>query len=93
MGKSIDKVKRKLWQFGYSVKDVRDVPGIGYDLLVDSKHQVKVVEKGGDLESAPKRVIVAIVDGDSIAYHVCKRGTCWEEESPLKAFPKEVNAQ
>lgn len=88
METAVEKVKRKLWQFGYSVKTVAQIPGVDYDLLVDGKYQVKVLEKGADLEAVPRKVIVAIVDGDEIAYQMCQRGKCWEESSPLKAFPK-----
>lgn len=88
MESAVEKVKRKLWQFGYSVKDVRDIPGLQYDLLVDQKHQVKVLEAPADTDSVAKKIAVAIVAGDEITYHVCKGGTCREETSPLKAFPK-----
>lgn len=88
MEKQIDQVKKKLWSFGYSVKDVSGIPGLGYDLLVDNKHQVKVVLKENDFQDISKKVVVAAVSGDDIAYHVCSRGVCREEISPLKAFPK-----
>lgn len=88
MEKEIDQVKRKLWSFGYACKSVADVPGLDYDLLVEGEYQVKVVSKGADLDAIPNRIIVAAVDGDEIRYHICKRGVCREESSPLKAFPK-----
>lgn len=89
MESAVDKVKKKLWQFGYSVKDVRDIPGLGYDLLVDQKHQVKVVENESDREATPKKIVAAQVsETGEITYHVCKSGTCREETSPLRAFPK-----
>jgi hypothetical protein len=88
MENAVDKVKRKLWTFAYSVKDVSDIPGLEYDLLVDQKYQVKVLKAGADFERVPKRIVVAMVDGDEIRYHICRGGKCWEETSPLKAFPK-----
>ncbi len=89
MEKAIDKVKRKLWTFGYSVQEVSGVPGVDYDLLVDGRFQVKVALVGrGDIEAMPKRITIAIVDNDEIRYSVCQSGKCWEEVSPLKAFPK-----
>lgn len=36
-------VKRKLWQFGYSVRDLSGIAQAGFDLLVDGKFEVKVV--------------------------------------------------
>lgn len=88
MESAVEKVKKKLWQFGYSVKDVRDIPGLQYDLLVDQKHQVKVIEDAADKDSIAKLIAVAIVSGEEITYHVCADGVCREETSPLKAFPK-----
>lgn len=88
MENEIDKVKKKLWSYGYNCKDVSDIPGLDYDLIVNGEHQVKVVAKGADLDAVPNRIIVAQVDGDEIRYHLCKRGVCREESSPLKAFPK-----
>lgn len=88
MENQIDKVKRKLWSFGFACKGVSDLPGLDYDLLVEGEHQVKVLTKEGNLESIPNRIIVAVVDGEEIRYHICKRGVCREETSPLKAFPK-----
>lgn len=40
-----EKVKRKLWTFGYRVKDVSEVKGLGCDLIVDEHYQLRVVEK------------------------------------------------
>lgn len=88
METAVEIVKKKLWQFGYSVKEVTDIPGLGYDLLVNQKYQVKVLGPKDDMDSVTKRVTVATVDGDEIKYHVCRGGKCWEESSPLKAFPK-----
>lgn len=88
MENEIDKVKRKLWSFGYACKSVGDVPGLDYDLLVEGEYQVKVIGKDGDLDAIPNRIVVARVDEDDIKYHICKRGVCREESSPLKAFPK-----
>lgn len=36
-------VKKWLWSYGLSVKDVEEIPGVEYDLLVDGKVRVKVV--------------------------------------------------
>lgn len=88
METQIDKVKRKLWSFGYACKGAVGLPGLEYDLVVDNKHPVKIVSKGDDFQDVPKRIIVAEVDGDEIKYHICKGGVCREEDSPLKAFPK-----
>lgn len=89
MENAIDKVKRKLWTFGYSVKEVRGVPGVDYDLLVDGKYKVKVFDGGkGNIEALPRSMVAVIVEGDEIKYNLCKAGRCWEETSPLKAFPK-----
>jgi hypothetical protein len=87
MEEAVDKVKRKLWSFGYACKDVSALPGLGYDLLVENEYQVKVVLKD-DRPTVPIKIVMAIVDGDEISYQVCKRGTCREESSPLKIFPK-----
>lgn len=86
METQIEKVKRKLWSFGFSARGVQDIPGVKYDLLVAGKYPVKVLTKGEPMGTGP--MINAVVDGDSITYHVCKGGTCWVETSPLKAFPK-----
>lgn len=86
MGK-VETVKRKLWQNGYSVKDVSGMPGVGYDLLVDGKYQVRVVEQGEEYKVATK-VIVATCYPDRIEYYVCRGGKCMEETSITKAFPK-----
>lgn len=92
MEEAVDKVKRKLWTFGYSVKEVRGLPGVDYDLLVDSKYQVKVfASKRGNIEAVPRGMVVAIVDGEEVKYNICKNGKCWEESSPLKVFPKVEN--
>lgn len=92
MGKEeIEKVKKKIWSFGYGCKDVTVVPSLGYDLLVTNKntgmeYQVKVVDKNGEFDSVNNKVILALVDGDEISFQICKRGSCREESSPLKAF-------
>ena len=91
MEKAVDKVKRKLWTFGYSVKDVSGANGLQYDLIVDSKYYIKVVKKAEDQESVPKWITVALVTGKKIRYLVCRSGKCWDESSPLKAFPKVDN--
>lgn len=85
MERQIERVKRKLWSFGYSVKDVTGVPGVNYQLLVAGKYPVRVVLKGEPMASG--NTVTAVCDADSITYYVCKRGTCHEETSPLKAFP------
>lgn len=91
MEREIEQVKRKLWQFGYRAREVKNIPGIGYDLLVDDQYQV-IVARASDrnvvLGNQRGRLVVALVDGEKISYHICKRGRCWEEASPLKAFPK-----
>ncbi len=86
MENEIDKVKRKIWSFGFACKGVSDIPGLDYDLIVEGKYPVKVIGKDDDLESVPKKIIAARVDGDEIKYHICSRGVCREETSPLKAF-------
>lgn len=86
----IDRVKRKIWSFGYSCKDVSDIPGLDYHLLVKNESgdefQVRVALKSDPVENIGNKVILAIVDGDNISYQICKRGSCREESSPLKAF-------
>ena len=84
----IEKVKRKLWTFGYSVKDVSASTALGFDLIVDGRHKVKVANKDTDLEAVPREIIVAQIMGDAIVYHKAFRGQQWTETSPLKAFPK-----
>lgn len=88
MEKAIDKVKRKLWTFGYSVQDVSNVPGIGFDLLVDHKYRVKIAKKGDALDSLIGGEVIIAVVGRTIKYNICDKKKCWEEVSPLKAFPK-----
>lgn len=88
MENTIEKVKRKLWSFGYACKGVSKLPGLDYDLLVEGEHRVKVISKGDSRDSIPMTIVVAEVDGDDIKYHICKRGVCREESSPLKAFAK-----
>lgn len=92
MEEAVDKVKRKLWSYGYSAKDVSDVPGLGYDLLVEGRYGVRV-SKGnrGNIEDVPRGVVVAIVDGDEIRYNLCKNGKCWEETSPQSVFQRSKN--
>jgi hypothetical protein len=84
----IEQVKRKLWQRGYSVKEVGDIPGLGYDLLVEGKYRVKVIASEADLESVPKTVICVIVRKSGIQYRVCKDGKCWMDASPLQVLPR-----
>lgn len=87
MEEAIDKVKRKIWSYGYACKDVSNIPGLSYDLYVEEKYQVKVVsKKEPKLEGIPNEVIVAFVDGEKISFQICERGVCIEETSPLKAF-------
>jgi len=81
----IEKVKRKLWSFGFQARGVADIPGVKYDLLVANRYPVRVVAKGEPMGTSA--AVTAVVDGDSITYHVCKGGKCWQETSPLKAFP------
>lgn len=89
MEEAVDKVKRKLWSFGYSAKEVRGLPGVDYDILVESKYQVKVFSsKRGNIEAVSRGMVVAIVDGDEVKFNICKGGKCWEENSPLNVFPK-----
>lgn len=83
----VERVKRKLWTFAFSVKDVSG-SALAFDLIVEGKYQVKVVEGNADIDSIPRSITVARVNGDEITYHRCSRGKCWEETSPLKAFPK-----
>lgn len=40
--KAVTIIKKHLWTFGHSVKDVSDVPWMTYDLLVNKKVRVKV---------------------------------------------------
>lgn len=90
MEREIDKVKRKLWQFGFKAREVKNIPGVDYDLLVADQYPVKVIREEDRLAVLGNQrgtFIVAVVGGDSISYHICKRGRCWEETSPLKAFP------
>lgn len=91
MENAVEKVKRKLWSYGYSAKDVSDVPGLGYDLLVEGKYRVRVSSGKSNIENVVRGVVVAIVDGDEIRYNVCKNGKCWEESSPQSVFQRSKN--
>lgn len=93
MEKEIEMVKKKVWSFGLSAKGVSDVPGLGYDILVEGKYQVKVVNKGDSTDAIGNKIIVAVVDGEEITYQVCKRGVCREETSPLRAFSDQVDTK
>lgn len=88
--KEIDQVKRKIWSFGFKCKDVSDISDLDYDLLVKNddgdEFQVRVARKSDPVENIGNKVILALVDGDSINYQICKRGSCREETSPLRAF-------
>lgn len=42
---SIARVKKKLWRFGYSVKDFSQTDIINFDLLVEGKSKVKIVKE------------------------------------------------
>jgi hypothetical protein len=39
-------IKKQLWTWGYSVKDMENImPGLPYDLVVNNKYKVAVLEK------------------------------------------------
>lgn len=86
----VEQVKKKIWSFGYSCKDVSDIPGLDYHLLVKNKDgnefQVRVARKGDAIENIGNKVILATVDEENIVYQICKRGSCREVTSPLRAF-------
>jgi len=39
---AIEIVKRKLWRFGYSVKDFSEVTAVEFDLLVENKFKTRI---------------------------------------------------
>lgn len=79
--KAIEKVKAKLWSWGYGVKDVTKVPGIPYHLLVNEKHRLFVRTSKWDGEKHEDGTpvyedacdFVACVDGKAVAYMVAKQ--------------------
>ena len=90
MEKQIDLVKRKLWTFGYSVKDVSNA-GLTFDLIVNDRMYCKV-RILGERKINPKNIVVANVDHKNEISYEIYRSNKWErEESPLKAFPKVKN--
>lgn len=45
-------IKRKLWSFGYSVKDYSEIEPVGFDLLINDK--IKVLVDTSPIEKMPK---------------------------------------
>lgn len=80
----IEKVKRKLWTFGLSVKDVSSANSLGFDLLVDEHYKVIVLRSDDDRKLKRNEVIAIIKSNGAIEYRTAKG----LELSPLKAFKK-----
>jgi len=84
-----EEVKRQLWRFGHSVKDVSSMPGIGYDLLVDEKIRLCIVgENSKKMEDCD---VIATDEGGWKRYRFNKKTVEWKTpteifgpKSPLK---------
>ena len=87
--KAIDIVKKKLWTFGYQVKDVRYIfsEPINYDLVVEGKYKVQVFVK----KQTPARGMTAAIVGKKINYIFWQGKELKETNSPTKAFIKVEN--
>lgn len=77
-------VKKKLWMFGYSVKDFSEVNHVAFDLLVEGKFRVVV----GD--SIPKTIpedcdVYAVVRKDIVTF---VGATLEQSASPYSVFGK-----
>jgi hypothetical protein len=83
-----DAVKRKLWKFGYSVKDFSDNEHVGFDLLVqDAKEKTLRVFVG---ETWPKQIpegcdVFAVVKDEEITFVT---NTMEGHTSPYAVFGK-----
>jgi hypothetical protein len=89
METEIEKVKRKIWSFGYACKSIPSAPGIKYDLIVENTFLLKVVNRQEDVLVNDNTISFALVDGDEIKYFISKGRNRWDlSDSPLKAFPK-----
>lgn len=97
MSKSKDliyKVRRNLWDRGYSVKDVSDST-LGFDLLVESKFRVSVQKIIDERFDASKYDIIAVVTigRGGFAGRVAIRyvGTAQSFDGPVNAFGLPAN--
>lgn len=87
-----EKVKNKLWRFGYAVRDFSDIEQVDFDLLIDEKFKVRVGT------SKPKEWtglfdVYAVVRGDEIKFIADKEGRLIEETSPYPIFGKKVKVE
>lgn len=49
MEKQIQKVKEKLWTYGYAAQDFSQFPSLNFDLIVSHNYQVRVISKIEDV--------------------------------------------
>lgn len=67
MKEDIKKLKEKLWKFGYSVRDYSELSEtLGYNVIVDGEHKLKIVE---EFPSDASEIIYAIVDDKDILFN------------------------
>ena len=94
--KDTEIVKRKLWRFGYSVKDYTLIAGADFPfhLLVENKYKVRVVKK-----IEPKDImgmsdmdyVLATMEHKKVLYMYRSKSGYWAETfSPYIAFGKKA---
>lgn len=91
---AIEIVKRKLWRFGYSVKDFSDTGAINFDLLVENKFETRIgigyllhynLKKAND--------VFVRVDGSTIVFIKMFRNKQVVSKSPYNIFGRKLNKQ
>ena len=83
----IEKAKRKMWQNGLSAKDVSNIPGTNYDLLVNGYARVKVGEQMPAL--MPKNCdVFAVVTEETITFLYKETGGFKKNNSFTRVFEK-----
>lgn len=81
-----DKVKRKLWTFGYSVKDYSGKERIPFDLLVENN--IRVIVGSRKLKTCPRICDVYAYVEEGLIYYTNKTESGLT--SPYSAFGKKV---
>lgn len=93
--KDARKVKAKLWQFGYSVRDFWEYGAINFDLMVDGKFRV-IVTTNKKIDQMPiGSDVIALVDSKQkrIVFMVEQKGILVKYESTYDVFGKPISGR